>query len=172
MTTPALEDPSSTALDLSSVSVDEHWQKLGLHKAIRAMEACEPWVIDAAGKCNVDAEHIIAELASRLACAKPDSVARSVAQAPGDIVDLIGYLRSGRALVLFKWLSELHPAIASTIIQEARFGGNDFGVVLLDRINTLQKQHMLYRVFSSDRMGLVLRILEDAGLSSIKGDGQ
>lgn len=134
------------------------------------MEACEPWVIDPPGKGNIDAEQIIAELTDRLQSTKPEGVSLTVSKAPGHVIDLMGYLRSGRALLLFKWLTELHPSIASTLIQEARYSGDDFGTVLLDRINVLQKQHLLYRVFSPERMALVMQVLAAAELTSDEGE--
>lgn len=152
-------------LDLSRSTVGAHWNDVGLTSAIETMEACEPWAIDRPGPHNAEAERLIEAIAARLSAASPEQIMAAVQKSPGEIVDLLGFLHSGRAIYLFRWLADVHPSVSAALIQDARFGGKDFGQVMLLRLNVLQKQHILFRIFSPERLTYIERILVEAGFS-------
>ena len=60
----------------------------------------------------------------------------------------------------------MHPEIPKMLINEARFGSDDFGTILVERITTLEKQNLLSRVFSPERIALVLELLAEAGFTA------
>lgn len=69
-------------------------------------------------------------------------------------------------MALFTWLSDLDPEFAKTLVHEAQCGGDEFGRILIERIVALEKQRLLSRVFSPQRIALVLELLEEAGLTA------
>lgn len=152
-------------LDLSASGVRQHWQNCGVEKLIAAMERCEPWAVDVRPEFIEGAENVVAQLAVKFNSAKPTSITESIGADPALAIELMGYLRSGRALALFAWLTQVHPDIPKLLINEARFGADDFGSILVERIATLEKQHLLSRVFSPERIALVIDLLAEAGIA-------
>jgi hypothetical protein len=149
------------ALDLSPAAVRSHWRKQGVGDAVSAMEETESWTVDG----TLEVEQVLQELASRLSATTSETVVLSVSSASADVVDFMGYLKSGRALLFFRWLSDVEPQLASILVHEARTSGDDFGVILIERMRVLERQHLLSRVFSPERLALVLEILTEAGLT-------
>lgn len=153
-------------LDLSAEGVRRHWRDHGVEKLIAAMERCEPWAVDVRPEYREGAEHVVAQVARSFNAAQPENITKSVGAEPGLAIEFMGYLRSGRALTLFAWLTQVHPDIPKLLINEARFGADDFGSILVERITTLEKQHLLSRVFSPERIALVLELLAEAGIAA------
>jgi hypothetical protein len=153
-------------LDLSAEGVRKHWAEHGVASLIASMERCEPWAVDVAPEFKAKAELVVADMARQFNGATAGGISNSVSADPDVVVDFMGYLRSGRALALFAWLTQVHPSIPRLLVNEARFGGDDFGSILIERITTLEKQHLLSRVFSPERIALVLELLAEAGLES------
>lgn len=157
---------SHQRLDLSSEGVRRHWNKHGVERLIAAMERCEPWAVDVSPESRAGAEEVISKVADRFNAATASGITASVTSAPALAIELMGYLRSGRALTLFAWLTQVHPDIPKYLVEEARFGTDDFGSILVERITTLEKQHLLSRVFSPERIALVLELLAEAGIGA------
>lgn len=158
------EQTHAIALDLSADGVRNHWRAHGVERLIAAMERCEPWAVDVRPEYVEAAERIVAQVAQSFNAAPASSVTKSVNSEPALTIEFMGYLRSGRALALFAWLTQVNPEIPKLLIQEARFGDDDFGSILVERITTLEKQHLLSRVFSPERIALVLELLAEAGI--------
>ncbi len=153
------------ALDLSAAGVRRHWHDHGVQRLIAAMERCEPWAVDVRPEFMEGAERVVAQVARNFNAAQPSNITNSVNSEPSVTIEFMGYLRSGRALALFAWLTQVHPDIPKLLIQEARFGADDFGSILVERITTLEKQHLLSRVFSPERIALVIELLAEAGIA-------
>lgn len=153
-------------LDLSRDAVRKHWSTQGVASLIAAMEQCEPWAVDARPEFQAQAEVVVSDMARLLSSSTVGGISNSVSTSPDIVIDFMGYLRSGRALALFAWLAQVHPSIPKLLVNEARFGVDEFGGVLIERITTLEKQHLLSRVFSPERIALVLELLAEAGLES------
>jgi hypothetical protein len=153
-------------LDLSAEGVKKHWTTQGVVSLINAMERCEPWAVDVQPQFKAQAELVIADMTKRLNSVTAGGLSSSITTDPDVVVEFLGYLRSGRALALFAWLTQAHPSIPKLLVNEARFGGDDFGSILIERITTLERQHLLSRVFSPERIALVLELLAEAGLDS------
>jgi len=154
-------------LDLSDDGVGRHWSELGVDSLIAAMERCEPWAVDVKPEFKVKAELVVADMTRRLNATTAGGISNTVSADPDVVVEFLGYLRSGRALALFAWLTQVHPSIPTLLVNEARNGVDDFGMILIERITTLEKQHLLSRVFSPERIALVLELLAEAGLDSV-----
>lgn len=130
------------------------------------MERCEPWAVDVQPEFIDGAELLVMQVAERFNACSPELIASSMGVDPGTAIEFMGYMRSGRALALFAWLTQVHPDIPKLLINEARFGSDDYGAILVERITTLEKQHLLSRVFSPERIALVLELLAESGLSA------
>lgn len=162
MNSTPLSASSRTALDLSPGSVQRYWRNIGVADAVSAMEAMETWTADD----TYETELAILELMGRLS-ALPDSVLlESVSAATADVIDFMGYLKSGRALLLFRWLVDANAQLLLVLMGEARNSGTDFGIILVERMRVLERQHLLSRVFSPERLALALEVLEEFGLDS------
>lgn len=155
----------SVPLDLSAGWVQRHWQEQGVAGLIRAMERCEPWAVDVRPESKLQAEAVVSEVARLFNDSGVGVISTSVTGEPALMIDFMGYMRTGRALALFAWLAEVHPTIPQLLVNQARAGGDEFGSILIERITTLEKQHLLSRVFSAERISLVLELLAEAGLS-------
>ena len=154
--------PPGDALNLSSLHIDETWSERGLSGLISAMEQCEPWAVDIDPMHRTRAEGFINQIVEALNAAEKKTVASCVSTDPESALTFMGYLRTGRALTLFSWLSSVHPSIPETLIREARAGESWFGCVLLERIATFEKQSLLSRVFGPERIALILDLLEES----------
>lgn len=154
----------SLVLDLSAAGVRQHWSEHGVSRLIEAMERCEPWAVDVRPEYRDGAEVLVAKVVESFNAARPGSIAHSITVDPASSIAFMGYLRSGRALALFAWLTQVHPDIPKLLMSEARFGADDYGSILVERIATLEKQHLLSRVFSPERIALVIELLAEVGI--------
>ncbi|MCZ8255023.1 MAG: hypothetical protein O9327_05085 [Polaromonas sp.] len=153
-------------MDLSFAAVDQHWSSLGVEGLIAAMERCEPWVVDLRSEHRQEVDAALRKLEIQLNASSTEAILRSVGRRPELAIEMLGYLRSGRALVLFSWLTSLHPDIVRELMSSARFSSDAFGLLLLDRISTLERQRLLSRTFSPERLSLVMELLAEAGFTS------
>ena len=157
---PSVDSAARAPLDLSVSAVVAHWRRFGVGDAVAAMEETETWTVDGTSEVEI----ALKNLAARLSGTSRETLTLSISSASGDVVDFMGYLKSGRALLMFRWLSDANPQLASILVQEARESGDDFGVILIERMRVLERQHLLSRVFSPERLALVMEILAEAGL--------
>ncbi|ART57149.1 hypothetical protein CBP36_19785 (plasmid) [Acidovorax carolinensis] len=165
MNNPATLPPDpAPSLDLSPKGVRRHWHANGVAGLIAAMESCEPWAIDVNPQFRTRAELVVSEINRIFNDSLPVKITDSVKTDPDLLIDFMGCMRSGRALALFSWLTEIHPSIPALLINEARFGIDGFGPILIERISALERQHLLSRVFGPERISLVLELLEEAGI--------
>lgn len=162
----SLNPEGHIALDLSTDGVRSHWSQKGVAGLIDAMERCEPWAVDVRPECKAQAEIVVAKMAQTLNQTTAGGISNSVSGDPELVVEFLGYMRSGRALALFAWLTQVHMSIPKLLVNEARLGNDDYGSILIERISTLEKQHLLSRVFSPERIALVLELLAEMGLES------
>jgi hypothetical protein len=152
------------SLDLTSAGVSRHWMDKGVASLIQAMERCEPWAVDVRAELKSKAESVVIGIADQFNGVGARAIETSVRSQPALMIDFMGYLRSGRALALLAWLTDVHSAIPGVLIDEARRSSDGYGLVLIERIVTLEKQHLLSRVFSPERIALVTELLAETGL--------
>lgn len=156
-------------LDLSQAAVNAHWSRQGVAALIRTMERCEPWVIESQPEFRLRAEKCVEQLCDALNQGTGAGIAGSVDRDAAAVLDFMCYLKTGRALLLFAWLAQVHPEIPRALINSATATGSDSGVVLIERVGTLERQNLLSRVFSPERIALVLELIEEHGPSRAKG---
>lgn len=153
-------------LDLSIEGVRKQWSRLGVARAIAAMEAEEPWAVD--GKQTGDGrsvEDAVSEMAAKLSGVSRSAVGESVESMPEDIIDLMGRMHSGRAMSMLRWVSEASDSAANDLLRHAANTSNEFGALLLERVTSLERRALLARVFSPQRMTAILDILDEHGMS-------
>lgn len=145
------------ALNLFKHGLNGIWTDAGLARAIAAMEESEDWVVD--GK--EQAEEIVADLCTGLPKSNSDAIREVVAKYPEDVVNLMGYMKSGRSLALFRWIAEVSPVSTSKILSSCSEADPVFSRLLIERLNTIERLRLLSRVFSPTRLAQVLEALED-----------
>lgn len=152
---------AQTPLNLSPDAVMALWRDRSVSALIRAMERCEHWVVEVQpSDYRLEAERLIEEVCEVLNDADPQAIVRHVSENPLKVIDFMGHLRTGRALAMFSWLVDMSPSLAEILISEARYGDDEFGSILIERITTMERQFLLSRVFSPERIALVLDVLE------------
>jgi len=152
---------AASPLNLSEATVGAVWRERGVAALIKAMERCEHWVVDGHADYKAQAEQIINQVTEALNSTDMEAVVRGVQAHPVRLIDFMGHLRTGRALAMFSWLVDLHPDIGQILLSEARYGDQEFGAILIERITTMERQFLLSRVFSPERIALVLELIED-----------
>lgn len=157
--------PEST-LNLNPNSVADSWRERGVLALVRAMERCEHWVVDVQPAYRAHAEQLIDDVCRVLNASDLASITASIGRNPSAVIDFMGHIRTGRALAMFSWLTELNPENTRLLISEARQGNDEFGSILLERISTLERQFLLSRIFSPERIALVLELINETALES------
>lgn len=128
------------------------------------MDRVEAWPVDAKPPNQEAVERIVGMLADAFNNAPVTSITGAIANKPALTLELMGCLRSSRAIALFAYLSEVDSAIKVVLWNEA-LEGSGMGVLLIERVKTLERNHLLSRVFSAERISLVLQLLGEAGIS-------
>lgn len=149
-------------LDLSRISVVQFWRARGAYGAVTAMEEMESWTNDQ----GEDVESALAELAQSLSSVSTQTLTEVITGSSFDVIALMGYLKTGRSLLLYRWLTEVNPSISAHLLDDAVTSGSDLGAILIERIRVLDRQQILAKIFSPDRIALVLEILEESGILS------
>lgn len=134
------------------------WNMMGVPvpQIIAAMERCETWTVD--NEDNV--EILLRILDSKLSEATPEQVVAMVHQAPGSVIDMSAYLKSSRAILLLRWLSDVNPNIIPVLVQYASESGSECSLLMIERMQSLEKVRVLSRLFSPDRLSTILETLE------------
>lgn len=153
------------ALDLTPAGIKAHWARVRVGGLIAAMESTETWSVDSGREDPVAVAQIIQLLADAFNSAPTTGITAAINNNTELTIELMGNLRSGRALALFAWLSDLGPDLPIALFNEARSGRSDMGTLLVERIATLERQHLLSRVFKPERISLILSLLAEAGLT-------
>lgn len=156
--------PLDLALNLTPVSVADGWRDRGVLALIRAMERCEHWVVDVQPAYKAHAEQLIDDVCRVLNSSDLAAITSSIGRDPSAVIDFMGHIRTGRALAMFTWLTELNPEITKLLISEARYGSDEFGSILIERITTLERQFLLSRIFSPERIALVIELIDESRL--------
>lgn len=154
------------ALDLSPEGVRRQWSQLGVARAIAAMEAEEPWTVD--GKRTSDGrdvEQVVERLATQLSSVSRAAVGASITEVPTELIDVMGHLHSGRALSMLRWITEANDSAGNQLLRTAASQSSEMGVLLLERVTSLERRALLARVFSPQRMAAILDILDELGLT-------
>lgn len=135
--------------------------------AIQGMESVETWTQDRVDQVQATLQ----QLADKV----EEYDLRDI-QGPqhSKLIILMGYISSGKALKLLMWIEHHEPNFVAKTLAEAQMlsaldkVNEGAARLFVERFETLERMHMLSRVFSEDRLRIVQRVLrilagEDTG---------
>lgn len=144
-------------LDLSREAVHALWQRNGVLGAVMSMEHADTWSVDGMQR----AEDILAEFCHRVSLLDKSGVESAMAPGLGNLIGVSGHLATGRGLAMFRWISDISPALSSAMVAYASENPGEFNAVMLDRMITLERARILSRVFAPERTALIMEILDE-----------
>ena len=143
--------------DLSLRAVHEFWKNYEdpmIYRVISFMEAVEQWTVDGDPKI----EQVLKELGQGL-----DGVTKFELNKEECYVDVACYLKLGRALRILQAIDTTHPGAASRLLmyaEENSKSSDDHAGLFLRRNIVFERLRLLARIFSSERLALVTKVLE------------
>jgi hypothetical protein len=156
--------PHRPQLDLSTEAISAQWARVRVSRLLAAMDRSEAWPVDASPPNQQAVEQIVGMLADAFNQAPVVSITNAVTNRPALTLELMGILRSSRAIAFYAYLDEVDPKISAALVNEARLG-SEMGTLLIERIKTLERNHLLSRVFSPERISHVIDLLVEAGIT-------
>ncbi len=144
-------------LNLKKSIVNEYWKKTDprLHRILNVMENVEHWTMDDIQ--SVDAA--LTEFGKKM----DKTSKRTLATLSEEIINLMGYISSGKFFRLIKWMDESHPGLSVHFIMEARQLQQDWSParLMLDRIQTIHSLQLMGKVFAPSRTRLIAELLKE-----------
>ena len=143
--------------DLSHEAVHKFWHDYEdpmIYRVISFMEGVEDWTLDG----NPELEQAITALGEELA-----KVGNYELGNPDEFIQLAGNIRTGRGLRLLQAMDTAHPGAASKLLihaEEISESSDDPPGLFLRRNIIFERLRLLSRIFSSERIALVLSALE------------
>jgi hypothetical protein len=143
-------------LNLNQANVNFYWkgQDPKIAKIISVMEKVEHWVVD-------DIDAVSKELISIGKKMNTTDKAK-LAKNSDQLIEVMAYITSGKALRLLNWLDENHSGLSFQYVMEARQTDDDTGKLLIDRLKTIKTLSLLNKVFSPSRTRLITELLKDS----------
>jgi intracellular multiplication protein IcmW len=144
--------------DLSHEAVHRFWREYldpTIYRVISFMEGVEDWTQDG----NPELEDALEKLGQALDCIGNYDIGN-----PDDFIQLIGNIKTGRGLRLLQSMDTSHPGAASKLLiyaEENTESHDDTAGFFLRRNIIFERLRLLMRIFSEQRMALVLSALED-----------
>lgn len=146
--------------DMSLEAVHAFWHdydKRTLYRIVTSMEGIEHWAADTDPQVN----EAFVKLGDKL-----DNVSDFELSDEGIVIKLLANTHSGRALRLMQFLDQLKPGTASKLLIYAEEQTKDaerknpYAELFLKRNLAFERLQLLGRVFSPERINLVLKALE------------
>lgn len=146
--------------DLSPKGVHEFWnqyQDTLIYRVVSFLEGVEDWILDG----NPELESAIDQLGQEL-----DDISKVDLGKLGHeelYLDICNAISSGRALRLLQAIDTVHPGSASKLLihaEEVSQSPDDPAGLFLRRNIVFERLRLLSRVFSKERMKLVVHALE------------
>lgn len=144
--------------DLSHEAVHQFWrnyQDRSIYRVISFMEGVEDWTQDD----NPELEKAIEKLGTALENIQSIELGQEEL-----VIELVTHLKTGRGLRLLMSLDQAYPGAAAKVLmyaEEHTRSEQDNPGVFLHRNIVFERLRLLERVFSPDRLKLVLKALED-----------
>ena len=142
--------------NLRASLIEEFWTKKDprMARILGWMESMEDWILDD----NEDASESIFALANTLERTSRQNVLANAE----DLVKMMAYLSSPRALRLMEWFDEHFPKGVAVEITEkaAEMADDEHAELLLDRFNTLHRLSLLSRMFAPHRTRMIVGLLQ------------
>jgi len=143
--------------DLSAQASHEFWENYkdkSIYRVITFMEAVEDWTLDG----DVDLETAMQKFGEQL-----DSISEVESGKEDQLIQIANSIKSGRALRLLQSLDTTSPGTASKLLmhaEETSEDQDDPAGLFLKRNVVFERLRLLSRVFSKERMELVVKALE------------
>lgn len=143
--------------DLSSEAVHQFWKDYEdpmIYRVISFMESVEQWTVDGDSKI----EAALVELGRSL-----DGITKFELAKEDHYINIACHLKLGRALRILQAIDTTHPGSASRLLmysEENSKSSDDAAGLFLRRNIVFERLRLLARVFSSERLTLVTKILE------------
>ena len=146
--------------DLNHSSVHQFWkdyQDPMIYRVITFMESVEDWTMDG----NPELEASIAELGAAL-----EDIGSIDLQQENQMIELLAHVKAGRGLRLLMCLDMAYPGAAAKVLmkaEEVTKSQADNPGIFLRRNVVFERLRLLGRVFSEERLKLVIKALEESG---------
>ena len=137
--------------------IEEFWHKKDprMARILGWMESMEDWMLD-------DDEDVAGGIFA-LANTLEKVSARNVIENSEDILKVMAYMSSPRALRLLEWFEEHFPnGVSVALTQKAQENDTESSALFLDRLSTLNRLSLLSKIFSPHRTKIIVNILNDA----------
>ena len=146
--------------DLSYQAVHQFWrdyQDPMIHRVITFMESVEDWTLDG----DPELEEAVNTLGSTL-----EDIGNIDLQQESPMIEVLAHIKTGRNLRLLMCLDMAYPGAAAKVLMKAeettRSQADNAGLFLRRNV-VFERLRLLGRVFSEDRMKLVIKALEETG---------
>lgn len=147
--------------DFSTIGVHQFWydyDKRILYRIVASMERMETWA--------TDTDPLVDDLFTQMG-ASLEGLAGNVDLKEELVIRILANTHSARAIRLMQYLDAVKPGFASKLLvyaEEQTKGNNKnhYCDLFLKRNLVFEKMQLLSRVFSPERVNLVLRALENA----------
>lgn len=148
--------------DLAENSVRRHWAENSTTtaKLLYAMEEVEHWTLDG-HPVVLDA---VTTFGDRLDIALDLGAFPSfgITNNSEQMLVILAYIKSGRAMRLLQWIEEAMPGYIESIVATARQMSHlDFAKLLLDRLQAIERNHLLRAMFSPSNLDGVCALLQE-----------
>lgn len=146
--------------DLSHSASAQYWHDYldpTIYRVIAFMESVEDWTLDG----HPQLEEAIAELGRELDDIQ--SIDMNTLGQEGNFIRLLANIKTGRGLRLLQAMDTVHPGSASKVLiyaEESSLSSYDPSGFFLKRNIVFERLRLLSRVFSEQRLKLVMRALE------------
>lgn len=146
---------------ISRGDVANYWKHKdeAFHEIVLAMESVEDklkWPVDHGPEVEAELDKLWQHL--------KDGDEMTLRNAGEDILYVMTYMHSGRVTRIVEMLDEMHLDMGEYLVKKAAENiQHDFGRVMIDRITLLHKVEHICRIFSSTRISMVVKALEDLG---------
>lgn len=150
-----MNDSNQPQLNLRKSLVERFWtaQDTRLARILRWMDSTETWMLDE----RQDVMQALASLGQRLNKSDP----KAIAERFDPLLDVLAYMSSSRALRVIEWLDRAHEgAISVRLVQKAMQRQDARAQLLIDRLQALRSLSLLGQIFSPQRIGRAIELLE------------
>jgi len=144
--------------DLSDKGAHQFWfdyRDPMIYRVVNFMEGVETWTLDG----NPSLEEAIKKLGDTLA-----DIGNIDLKAEDNLIQLAAYIKAARTLRLLQCLDTAHPGAASKLLlhaEEVSESSDDVPGLFLRRNIVFERLRLLARVFSRERLALVLKAVEE-----------
>lgn len=142
-------------LNLRKSLVERFWNNHDprLARILRWMDSTEDWMLDE----RPDVMQALTSLGQRMTKTEPNALADRF----DPLIEILAYMSSSRALRIIEWLDRAHAgALSLRLVQKAQSREDARAQILIDRLQALRSLDLLGQIFSQQRIGRAIELLE------------